>query len=140
MYRFIEQLKLVFLTTQLDNNDQMHSKPYSRRHLIIMLENTNKTFFFPEKLICRTVYETAPKVGIKISTTENNGTNIQKLVTNRTLLLTYKGPRSQLWATGAMINQISIATQAFRLREKITIKRISIHRTKNQNAISQFIH
>jgi hypothetical protein len=44
---------------------------------------------------------------------------------------TYKGPRSHLWATGARINHITMRTHAFRLRVKITIKRISVNKDEH---------
>ena len=43
--------------------------------------------------------------------------------------LTYRGPRSHLWATGAKINHNRIIIHIFRLREKIAIKRISTNET-----------
>lgn len=52
--------------------------------------------------------------------------------------LTNRGPRSNLWATGAKINHKTITAHAFRLREKIAIKRISIMKDKRGNSIRKY--
>ena len=61
--------------------------------------------------------------------------NEKNLVPTERRKLTYRGPRSHLWATGAKINHKIIITHIFRLRVKIAIKRISI--TKDQRKLNQ---
>lgn len=48
------------------------------------------------------------------------------------LILTNSGPKSHLWATGAITNHNMIPAQAFRLSEKIAITRISVTSSKEK--------